>query len=73
MDLEFKDEEWRVLSTEKETPESRWFPGIKRETITPEMIQKRGEFLKDKHLDESPMDMIVIDWIDKPAVMKESK
>lgn len=71
IDLELHDEQWKRLGCHGSLQESRFFPNTKRDSITSEMIKQRAEFLKDKKLDETPMDMIVIDWIDTPALVKE--
>jgi hypothetical protein len=70
IDLELHDEQWRRLSCKEVLQESRFFPGIKREDITPQMIKDRAEFLKNKKLDETLMDMIHVDWIDTPEIIK---
>jgi hypothetical protein len=71
VDLEFWDDQWKRLSDEKDVPpENRFFPGIPREEITPEKMKERAEFLKDKKLDGTPMEMLNVDWLELPEIIK---
>ena len=73
VDQEFWDAQWARLNSKDIEPENRFFPGVKRADITPELIKERAEFLKDKKLDESPMDLLYIDWLDLPNIIKDWK
>ena len=70
VDLEFWDAQWSRLNG-SDVPPNRFFPNTKREDITPELIKARAEFLKDKTLEEKPMELINIDWLDTPEIIKD--
>lgn len=71
VDLEFWDDQWKRLNNNQTINEfNRFFPNTPKDQITDDLIKQRAEFLKDKKLDESPMDLITIDWLDIPEIMK---
>ncbi|HLD91330.1 MAG TPA: glycosyltransferase family 9 protein [Patescibacteria group bacterium] len=70
VDLEFWDGQWNRLNTGQTIPPNRFFPNTKREDVTPELIKQRADFLKDKTLEEKPMDLIQLNWLDTPEVIK---
>jgi len=70
VDLEFWDKQWSSLDQSAIPPETRFFPGVPRDKITPELIAAKAEEMKAKKLDGAAMDLITVDWVDQPEVIK---